>query len=673
MTLDQIVIENYGVYGGRQEANLSPEPDRPIIRFGGMNGGGKTTLLDAIQLAFYGKKARLSNRGRLPYLDYLHDCIHRAADPGEGAGITLRYRRFTDGEAHDYELQRHWRQGIKGVEENFRVLRDGEPDPLLIEHWDESIASFLPVRLAHLFFFDGEQIKDLAEGDHVAEIIGSAIEGLLGLDLVERLSTDLKVFERGIRDDQRKSGEEDETARMIRQGEGEMAEIDRSLEEIGNAEGAKVNEANQLAKILKEREEQFESVGGHLYLRQADLEQRKTDLTRQRAQAETELRDLVAGPLPLAVVDELLGEVADQARHETQIRHARVLLEALEERDRQVMNALVGTDDALAAATAGRIDRFLAEDRRQRAGLAHEPMILHADDQLPARISHLRTALIPDARNQAKAITDRLAAIDEQLSRLAGDLARVPPREHIADCQRALERARTSHESKLAEINALRERRETLKRQQSMVNERIGRLGLTDLDARYADDDRSRMLKHAALVRDTLDRLRPRVVARHAERIESLMYDSFLQLLHKPDLVRGLKVDPNTYAATLTGSDGRTLPFDRLSAGERQLLATAMLWGLARASGRPIPTIIDTPLGRLDSSHRRNLVERYFPHASHQVILLSTDEEIVGLYWEAIAPYVARTYMLATLTHGQTQIFPGYFHSDARTRDHRRA
>jgi DNA sulfur modification protein DndD len=104
------------------------------------------------------------------------------------------------------------------------------------------------------------------------------------------------------------------------------------------------------------------------------------------------------------------------------------------------------------------------------------------------------------------------------------------------------------------------------------------------------------------------------------------------------------------------------LPFDRLSAGEKQLLATSLLWGLARASGRPVPTIIDTPLGRLDSSHRRHLIERYFPNASHQVLLLSTDEEIAGPYYTALKPFITRTYILAHNDEsGQTNIEPGYF------------
>jgi DNA sulfur modification protein DndD len=144
--------------------------------------------------------------------------------------------------------------------------------------------------------------------------------------------------------------------------------------------------------------------------------------------------------------------------------------------------------------------------------------------------------------------------------------------------------------------------------------------------------------------------------------MENLMLESFQKLLRKSDLVKGMTINPETFEPTLTGGDGKTLPIERLSAGERQLLATSLLWGLARASGRPVPTIIDTPLGRLDSSHRKHLVERYFPNASHQVLLLSTDEEIVGKYYEALKPFTTRSYLLAhDEKSGQTNIEKGYF------------
>jgi DNA sulfur modification protein DndD len=164
-------------------------------------------------------------------------------------------------------------------------------------------------------------------------------------------------------------------------------------------------------------------------------------------------------------------------------------------------------------------------------------------------------------------------------------------------------------------------------------------------------------------------KFRTKVIERHISTMEALMLESFRTLLRKTDLVHGLRIDPESFQVTLTGAKSQPLPFDRLSAGERQLLATAMLWGLARASGRPIPTVIDTPLGRLDSSHRQHLVERYFPSASHQVLLLSTDEEIVGSYHKSLKPAVARNYLLAhDVSMGHTHIQEGYFERHESTR-----
>jgi DNA repair exonuclease SbcCD ATPase subunit len=98
MILDYIRLENFGAYEGYQEAILTPEDGRPVILFGGMNGGGKTTLLDAMQLALYGSKAKVSNRGRMGYRDY-----HKALAP-----FVARHYRL----AHDETLgHTHIKQG----------------------------------------------------------------------------------------------------------------------------------------------------------------------------------------------------------------------------------------------------------------------------------------------------------------------------------------------------------------------------------------------------------------------------------------------------------------------------------------------------------------------------------------------------------------------------------
>lgn len=662
MILDTMILENFGAYGGRQEANLTPEPGKPVILFGGMNGGGKTTLLDAIQLAFYGPKARLSNRGR-SYRDYLRDSIHRGSDPGEGAGVTLRFRRLVEGETRHFELQRYWREGVKGIEETVRVLRDGKLDDVFTEHWDETIEAYLPSGIAHLFFFDGEQIKDLAEGGHAAEILGTAIHALLGVDLMDRLESDLKVFERR----QKAEGLDAATTQALEQARDELQQIEREQEQVAIQEGALVNQAGRLGKALRAREEQFRSEGGELYLRGQELAAELERCQAQKAATGTQLRELAAGPLPLLIAESLLGEVEDQARREVDIRRARTLLDALEARDGEVLAVLEMEHGA--AEPIRNMARILAADRDKRVGLAKEPLILDADEGLSVRIAHLRAVVLPNAAEQWRGLAAQLARLDENIARLESERDRVPATDQIAVIQRELEAARSAHEAKLAELEAVRVRKQSLKRQWDMAEARMDRLGEQDLKVRFAEDDRQRFLKHSARVRETLGRFRTRVVRRHTASMEALMLECFSQLLRKTHLVTGLTIDPETFEATLAGRDGQRLPFDRLSAGERQLLATALLWGLARASGRPVPMIIDTPLGRLDSSHRRHLIERYFPHASHQVLLLSTDEEIVGPYYEALQPFISRSYLLAhNDEQGMTNLEPGYFAKNAPIR-----
>jgi len=140
--------------------------------------------------------------------------------------------------------------------------------------------------------------------------------------------------------------------------------------------------------------------------------------------------------------------------------------------------------------------------------------------------------------------------------------------------------------------------------------------------------------------------------------------ECFRYLLHKSDLVHRIAIDTNSFSLSLYNLQGKPVPKHRLSAGEKQLLAIAFLWGLARVSGRRLPIAIDTPLGRLDSSHRQNLVERYFPSASHQVILLSTDTEIGKKEVQTLRDNeaIAREYLLKyDPIERQTSIEPGYF------------
>ena len=113
---------------------------------------------------------------------------------------------------------------------------------------------------------------------------------------------------------------------------------------------------------------------------------------------------------------------------------------------------------------------------------------------------------------------------------------------------------------------------------------------------------------------------------------------------------------------TLFGANRTVLPKSDLSAGEKQLYATALLWALRSVSGRALPIIIDTPMGRLDSDHRATMLKKFFPNAAHQVILLSTDTEIDPAAFADIQHAISHTFRLEyDQATGSTQVERRYF------------
>jgi DNA sulfur modification protein DndD len=85
---------------------------------------------------------------------------------------------------------------------------------------------------------------------------------------------------------------------------------------------------------------------------------------------------------------------------------------------------------------------------------------------------------------------------------------------------------------------------------------------------------------------------------------------------------------------------------DRLSAGERQLLAISVLSALIKERKGRFPVVVDTPLARLDQQHRSALIKRFFATVSHQVVVLSTDQEVEGTAYEALKPFTNAEYSL---------------------------
>lgn len=191
MIFKQLRIQNFGIYQGHHLIDLEISEDKPVILLGALNGGGKTTFLDTIQLVLYGKHAKCSNRAGTAYGAFLASCKNRFAPKDAEVMLNLTFLHRTENRVRRYDIERSWT--VKGLEarDKVRVEVDYQYDEHLSQYWDEFVNEFIPLSLSDLFFFDGEKIENLAHPQRSSELVKTGIESLLGLDLLSQLQIDL--------------------------------------------------------------------------------------------------------------------------------------------------------------------------------------------------------------------------------------------------------------------------------------------------------------------------------------------------------------------------------------------------------------------------------------------------------------------------------------------------
>jgi len=162
--------------------------------------------------------------------------------------------------------------------------------------------------------------------------------------------------------------------------------------------------------------------------------------------------------------------------------------------------------------------------------------------------------------------------------------------------------------------------------------------------------------------RRALDAFIRRLAPEKLSLLRHYMSEMYERLRKPEDPVRSVEIDPQTWQVILKDQRGRALDKRGFSAGMKEMYALSLLWALGRASGRELPIVIDTPVGRLDTTNRRALFEKYLPNAGLQVVVLSTDTEVDVQWATRLAPHVARQYRLDyDIDTESTVIRPGYF------------
>lgn len=661
MILRSIELENFGLYAGRQRIDLVPTRGRPVVLLGGRNGAGKTTLLEAVRLALYGRRALGLRVGQSEYEEHLRNCVHIGihSEAAKVASVGLEFDYAESGVVQRYRVSRRWTvRGAKAIE-TLTLEKGGTPvESVPREEWHAFLQELIPPGVSQLFFFDGEKIADIARDDP-DEGLADAVRGLLGIELVGRLRTDIGLYlARRSRRENSAAAERLETiVRDLESLERRIADMSEEVAELNTRHLSQTGAANKVRQ-------RFIAEGGDAANRRSSLEASQKEIKGQIARREEELRDLAGGLLPFAMAPKLLVRYAaalsrsgsvDAAEEADALRRRILAWRASGEPQRSAAWKDAhwrDLEDFLKAFTGnpGAINpTFFALDANERRRLTER--IAEARDAVPAKASVLVSDL--------DALTKRLREVEAEIVRASGHAAGVVLDELLL-AEKDVGIIEAQLKARTEELRGLEYQRATLMREKDRAIEAQTEAAATEERAALASRVSRALRQYEERLRDLkIEQLRKEFVLR------------FNHLARKGDLVADVRIDRSNFDATLIDRAGGEIRKSSLSAGEKQVYAIAMLWALARTSGRALPMIIDTPLARLDSEHRSTIVECYFSQASHQVIILSTDTEVDGKLLERLAPSISHSYRL-DYDHNQrsTHVVPGYFGDDTAEVDH---
>jgi len=665
MKINRLVLNNLGLFYGPKELTLRPVPSkdskRNIVLFGGLNGSGKTTMFDAVRLCLYGKEI-LSGMSVAGYHDYLINKIHHSnallVQPNHASiGLEFEYSQF--GEVSTYYIERHWEAKGKKTIDSISIKKNGEElKEVRKESWQDFINQLIPPGLSQLFFFDGEKIHKMMGSDNNAEFKNS-VKMLLGLDIIERLQADLRIYKtRNLKDLSTKKYKK------------EFEELDSQKTSIVELKKKKMTTLAALENDILKIEDSISTYRQKISAQGNDFLERKDSLFAEKRTLEKDMeiikdkmRELASGLLPLAIASSGLMRLKSHLIQEKKQQTDRLAGEKLKEKRNTFMEKfsshdfLPGIEPGVKTLVKSALESELNRLFEPESEITIKEIFGFSSSQTDGLILSMERALneVPET---IKTLSNEYEEKFRLLQGIVGDLGKVPDEAFIKPMYEKLNELNLNLGALLNEKSHFEQEVAAFDRDIAEIDRKIEKVN-SSVEEKEKDTLKLSLAKKAE---EALSTYKRELALRKVDNFKTEFITIFQDLHRKKDLIANITIDPGTFNITLYDSKNAEITKESLSAGEKEIYAIALLTALAKTSGQNLPFIIDMPLGRLDSEHRDRIVERFFPYASHQLIVFSTNTEIEKKYFEVLKPSISHSYnLIYDQEYGNARIEEGFF------------
>ena len=637
MILKKLFINNMFAYAGEHEIDLEPKNNKNIILIGARNGRGKTSFLRIIRILIHGIKDNgdfTKNDAKLSPNEY-------AIGKGkQWEGIFYKQTRITKAsikgifQFHDKELiiTREFEKTSISFGENLTVYFDDkkEQSPQIF------LDNILPKHFAQFFFFDGEKLEDLMNTQNLN--IKDSLEVLLNIKTYEKLLKNIKSIQGNYKTETKNTPSSLKIEKLEHTKNGYITDIKISKNDIEKIE--------KTIKGLKiDIEEKNEKLTDLTALKKADVkplqkeeEKIEKELTKLKEYIPTKIKGLdflvlMVENLSRTYLEKLQDDKTNYQLDEQLKYFKRTLNSIIPKIQNNIFDATISeippeynldfdTTEFYQNRIKEEADKAWEEFKKDKSKDSNKQTIYYNEDD-KKRINEIfeQKAIMYEKFTTLQSLEKRLKEIKNELEDATENASENDDEINKYKLEKEeLENKKSANEQKIGE---LKKEIEIKTQKRDVLHVKIREL--------EKELNLSQPILNAIKLSDKLldffTEFKLKLLHKKIEDLQDAFNDYLTQLAHDKNWIKSVEIN-DKFEIKLLNFLEMEMSISSLSSGQKQILATALIQALASISEVKSFICIDTPLARIDLENREQIITKYYPKASQQVIILSTNSEI---------------------------------------------
>lgn len=641
MKITKIKLNNIGPYKGEENIfDLDVKKGKNIILIGGKNGAGKTTLLNSIKIGLFGTYAYGLKTNSNIYFNSIKKLFNYVESRKKISyyEIEIEFSLIENYIENIYSFSRNWKKIDGEINETLRVKRNNVylPDEE-IEQIQTKLKEIMPPAVIDTMLFDGEKIAQIIDDNQISGYLKEIINVNFNLNIFEKMEDDINFYIQ--KEKSRKTFNVDEI--NLLEYKNKYVENQKNVKNLNDIYEKYQKTLDEDKFKLKGLLKKFENYGGltdkDKFAMRSSLEMLESSRKQNLATIKEFLEDDIVFYLNKDRIFNIQKAIK-QERPLTLLTYVDEIEQFLGEKSvssiKSELNKMISSDVVEIKYNATpKLNKLIEDVVSKFSALTTEDLqMILKNSREDLNNTKVYKKIIGNNEN---ANANDLQQLLKEIKTLEISIEDI--KEKIKNIEKDIKHAESDLNASLIELETIEKKIDSERKEENSFY--IARMLL-----KVSEEYKTKQIKN------------------YLTKIADLAVKKFEEINKKENYVTKIVINNDTYDVTLFDNNNIEKDITILSAGEKQLLISAIVWSIFKLSDRNNMFTFDTPLARLDKQNRALFVEKILCTISDQVLILSTDEEIVGSLYKIVSKNISKKYILANDDKlGKTEIKEEYF------------